>query len=59
MREDLFFFKVFFIIKKLFYLLVVDEKGVFFGILMYKKVFELLEDVWGVYFSKYFVMIGM
>ena len=44
--------------KKLPYLSVVDEKGVFLGILTHKKVFELLEDAWGVHSSKYSVMIG-
>ena len=48
-REDSSFFKVFFTIKKLPYLSVVDEKGVFLGILTHKKVFELLEDAWGVH----------
>ncbi|BCB37081.1 CBS domain-containing protein [Bacillus cereus] len=57
-REDSSFFKVFFTIKKLPYLSVVDEKGAFLGILTHKKVFELLEDAWGVHSSKYSVMIG-
>ncbi|MBO1579421.1 cyclic di-AMP binding protein CbpA [Bacillus sp. XF8] len=57
-KEDSSFFKVFFTIKKLPYLSVIDEKGTFLGILTHKKVFELLEDAWGVHSSKYSVMIG-
>ncbi|MDM5188295.1 cyclic di-AMP binding protein CbpA [Bacillus sp. DX4.1] len=57
-REDSSFFKIFFAIKKLPYLSVVDEKGVFLGILTHKKVFELLEDAWGVQSSIYSVMVG-
>ncbi|MBC6972332.1 CBS domain-containing protein [Bacillus sp. Xin] len=57
-REDSSFFKVFFTIKKLPYLSVVDEKGIFLGILTHKKVFELLEDAWGVHSSVYSVMVG-
>ncbi|MEY8347054.1 cyclic di-AMP binding protein CbpA [Bacillus cereus] len=57
-REDSSFFKIFFTIKKLPYLSVVDEKGVFLGILTHKKVFELLEDAWGVHSSVYSVMVG-
>ncbi|MEN1935820.1 cyclic di-AMP binding protein CbpA [Paenibacillus sp. 102] len=57
-REDSSFFKVFFTIKKLPYLSVIDEKGTFLGILTHKKVFELLEDAWGVHSSKYSVMVG-
>ncbi|PEY34632.1 hypothetical protein CN354_17020 [Bacillus cereus] len=57
-REDSSFFKVFFTIKKLPYLSVVDDKGTFLGILTHKKVFELLEDAWGVHSSKYSVMVG-
>ncbi|PDY47289.1 cyclic di-AMP binding protein CbpA [Bacillus pseudomycoides] len=57
-REDSSFFKVFFTIKKLPYLSVIDEKGTFLGILTHKKVFELLEDAWGVHSSRYSVMVG-
>ncbi|HDR7315610.1 TPA: CBS domain-containing protein, partial [Bacillus cytotoxicus] len=57
-KEDSSFFKVFFSIKKLPFLSVIDEKGIFLGILTHKKVFELLEDAWGIHSSKYSVMVG-
>lgn len=57
-REESSFFKVFFTIKQLPYLSVVDEKEQFLGILTHKKVFELLEDAWGVQSSVYSIMIG-
>lgn len=41
------FYKVFFSIKKLPYLAVVDEDGLFAGILTHSKMFEILEEAWG------------
>src|SRR5690606_26790768 len=41
------FYKVFFSIKKLPYLAVVDEDGLFAGILTHSKIFEILEEAWG------------
>ncbi|PGZ97540.1 hypothetical protein COE51_14720 [Bacillus pseudomycoides] len=57
-KEDSSFFKVFFTIKELPYIAVVDNSGFFLGILTHKKVFELLEDAWGLHSSMYSVMVG-
>ncbi|WP_242224743.1 cyclic di-AMP binding protein CbpA [Bacillus cereus group sp. BfR-BA-01380] len=57
-KEDSSFFKVFFTIKELPYISVVNDNGIFLGILTHKKVFELLEDAWGLHSSVYSVMIG-
>jgi len=45
--EESSFFKVFFSIKRLPYLAVVDEHQQFVGIITHSKVFELLEEAWG------------
>ncbi|HWL25954.1 MAG TPA: cyclic di-AMP binding protein CbpA [Ureibacillus sp.] len=41
------FYQVFFSIKRLPYLAVLDENGSFAGILTHSKIFEILEDAWG------------
>ena len=41
------FFEVFTSLKRLPYLAVVDEKGIFTGILPHSKVIELIEEAWG------------
>ncbi len=41
------FYKVFFKIKRLPYLAVIDEYDNFYGILTHSKIFELLEEAWG------------
>ncbi|MGG0655734.1 cyclic di-AMP binding protein CbpA [Rummeliibacillus pycnus] len=46
-HEESSFYHVFFTIKSLPYLVVLDENGKFAGILTHSKVFELLEEAWG------------
>jgi CBS domain-containing protein len=45
--EESSFYQVFFSIKKLPYLAVLDENGSFTGILTHSKLFEILEEAWG------------
>ncbi|SOC05694.1 CBS domain protein [Ureibacillus xyleni] len=45
--EESSYFEIFFSIKRLPYLAVVDEEKNFVGILTHSKVFELLEEAWG------------
>lgn len=45
--EESSFYEVFYSIKTLPYLAVLDEKGHFSGIMTHAKVFELLEEAWG------------
>lgn len=45
--EESSFYEVFFSIKRLPYLAVVNHEGSFTGILTHSKVFELLEEAWG------------
>ena len=46
-KEDASFYEIFFSIKRLPYIAVIDEKGVFIGILTHAKVIGLLEEAWG------------
>lgn len=53
------FFEIFFSIKELPYITVLDEKDNFIGILTHKKVFEILEDSWGVNTGSYSLTISI
>ncbi|MEL3961487.1 cyclic di-AMP binding protein CbpA [Lysinibacillus endophyticus] len=46
-HEESSFFEIFFTIKRLPYLAVIDDNKNFTGILTHSKVFELLEEAWG------------
>ncbi|ASK61899.1 hemolysin-like protein [Virgibacillus phasianinus] len=52
------FFKVFFSIKRLPYLAVVNTAGDFLGILTHANVIKVLEDAWGVNNGSYSLTIG-
>lgn len=45
--EESSFYKVFFSIKQLPFLAVLDDNGLFAGILTHSKIFEILEQAWG------------
>lgn len=57
-NDDEAFFKVFFSIKRLPYLAVVNEEGAFLGILTHANVIKVLEDAWGVNNGSYSLTIG-
>ena len=57
-NEDQAFFKVFFSIKRLPYLAVVNGVGDFLGILTHANVINVLEDAWGVNNGSYSLTIG-
>lgn len=57
--ENSSFYKVFFSIKKLPYLAVIDDDGNFSGILTHSKVFELLEEAWGYKTGSYALTIAL
>lgn len=57
-NEDEAFFKVFFSIKRLPYLAVVNNDGEFLGILTHANVIKVLEDAWGVNNGSYSLTIG-
>lgn len=57
-NEDEAFFKVFFSIKQLPYLAVVNGVGDFLGILTHANVIKVLEDAWGVNNGSYSLTIG-
>ncbi|WP_416827586.1 cyclic di-AMP binding protein CbpA [Ectobacillus polymachus] len=52
------FFQVFFTIKRLPYIAVLDENQNFLGILTHSKIFELLEDAWGIHSGSYTITVG-
>lgn len=56
--QDSSFSKIFVKIKELPYITVLDESGVFSGILTHKNVIELLEDSWGIKSGSYSITIG-
>lgn len=57
-NEDEAFFKVFFSIKRLPYLAVVNGVGEFLGILTHANVIKVLEDAWGVNNGSFSLTIG-
>lgn len=57
-KESASFFEVFFTIKRLPYISVINDKGEFLGILTHAKVFEILEDSWGTKSGSYSMTIG-
>ncbi|WP_379965722.1 cyclic di-AMP binding protein CbpA [Ectobacillus sp. sgz5001026] len=57
--ENSSFFNVFFTIKRLPYIAVLDENQSFLGILTHSKIFELLEDAWGIHSGSYTITVGI
>lgn len=51
------FFKVFFNIKDLPYIAVLDEKNIFFGILTHSNLLEMLSNAWNVNLSSYVLTV--
>ncbi|MDO1604592.1 cyclic di-AMP binding protein CbpA [Lactobacillus sp. YT155] len=51
------FFKVFFNIKDLPYIAVLDEKNTFFGILTHSKLLDMLSDAWNMNLSSYVLTV--
>lgn len=57
-NDDEAFFKVFFSIKQLPYLAIVNAAGDFLGILTHANVIKVLEDAWGVNNGSYSLTVG-
>lgn len=53
------FFEIFFSIRELPYIAIIDENGKFEGILPHSKVMDLLEDSWGVKTGSYALTISV
>ncbi|GKQ42294.1 hypothetical protein RD055328_02170 [Companilactobacillus sp. RD055328] len=51
------FFKVFFNIKDLPYIAVLDEKNIFYGILTHSKLLDMLSDAWNINLSNYVLTV--
>lgn len=51
------FFKIFFNIKDLPYIAVLDEKNIFYGILTHSKLLDMLSDAWNINLSNYVLTV--